>query len=1665
MGRLYSKNISCAWKCVCACIISLLICFVLPQNQVNAAGEITTIKYYVSDNYIMKIKAETTVEELLKNIVSNNGEQLKIYDKEKEVGLAENIKTGMELRVGTSKTYILVVRGDINPDGKITPTDLSQLKKHNVGISKLEGEKLKAADINYNGEITALDVSQLKMLLVGLELPEVKTSTGNIIVTPDTTEAAKEVKLKIEVRENADIEYDKIKVSLDNGSTWEMCDGTAKITENKEVRIRLVKEFTYEIIDDSNMPKFEFKVDPETGEEYIEITEENEQYFQGKEETYDEYVERMIKLGVMKKIKTTEDVTVEEDTYIVNNIDNIAPNEFEFTAEVTTNTIKIKAETTDTMKNYKGETKNDGIAGIKTYEYRTANTEWQSSNEIKGLSQNTEYKIYVRAIDYAGNIREATNNGETVKTKNIEIANASIKFEYSNTNITNEDVVITMSCKELEGTGLKIQYQVNGTTGTWENGEKYIAKGNCEIYARIADNENQEGKGEYAKASITNIDKLSPNEFTPEIIEKTNTNIKIRVTVEDKEATETSCKSGIESYTYHILNDKAEEIKVTEETTNEYNFTELDLENTGYYIYVTAKDKAGNTTVSGGISVGKIENKGLGIGVINPGPDNVTINDGAYRYFNPVIPVGFKAINTEEASWEGVMPRDWNKGLVIEDKYGNQFVWVPVDGTAVKYEKGTKVWDYGDNAEWEKLTSQIAGDELPLSLKGINEEEKGQIEKYEGFYVSRYEAGNADNTLGSKEGLKVVNAVTYEQAKNYAESMYRQPKVKSGLLTGTMWDTMTKWISNEKGEKHVINNINSGNTYETAFTFSGMYATGPNSVTEKRSEYLVGTNINKQVKRRVLLTTGIVEKFKDKNIYDTAGNVWEYTSEYLINEENTKQYIARGGNYYWAYDKIVAAGTALREYVSELEGEERNEGGFRIALFLVEGATEVGVFEDFNRTIDGNKATYKNPVIPAGFAAVNTGANWGNGITTKPDYNNGLVIEDINGNEFVWVPVDKTEVKYEKWTKTGASYEDTTGDDKAKILSTWNEEEETQIEKYGGFYVARYETSISEEGKAQTQADKEVLLNRAYEEIKSISEDMGIKEKVKKYVGTGLITGTQWDTIMRWIANEIGEEKILQDSTSWGTYGENILKTGATLKKNIYDIAGNAWEMTSEKQGEENRIYRGGVCLDRSIAVAYRGSKNLYYKDAATGARMVLYVTGEISQEASMVPIQDDTPLNGTRGTPPIPAASESVTISPSTKEWTNKDVDIEIKNTNPYYITQYQINGTTGKWNRDKKFTVTENCTIYSRLANSKGQGGESIKYVVGNIDKIAPNEFTPVVSKMRYNQIVLLCNVSDNLSGPGKYKYYLNGMPVYTGTENTYTINGLTEKTTYTLYVEVWDKAGNYRKSKEITVTTPDKSLANVVSTGQYVNYNAGGTNKWRVYSIDNDRVTLICDSMNKLARARDDYDWRAIHFAGGILEGYNGNVYFDTVTAQSGNMYKALNQMCQRFYMNSFAESARSVHEDDLETLKKLGLLSCSRDPKLAGLLLRSHQGYSPTVYMVAQDKIKTFKYEYWYGDSPSTETGYILKFVWCEISQVREESTVGFRRQGEERFCPSNSNIKTRCICKRWLRYSIRPMAIRNIKLSYNSQPIYKLLNLNRNFKYEILQSKTIHSKWS
>ena len=65
---------------------------------------------------------------------------------------------------------------------------------------------------------------------------------------------------------------------------------------------------------------------------------------------------------------------------------------------------------------------------------------------------------------------------------------------------------------------------------------------------------------------------------------------------------------------------------------------------------------------------------------------------------------------------------------------------------------------------------------------------------------------------------------------------------------------------------------------------------------------------------------------------------------------------------------------------------------------------------DKNLTFNGQETgTYNNPIVPKGFAPINeNNAVWG----TENGWQYGLVIQDVNGNEFVWVPVDGEKVTF-----------------------------------------------------------------------------------------------------------------------------------------------------------------------------------------------------------------------------------------------------------------------------------------------------------------------------------------------------------------------------------------------------------------------------------------------------------------------------------------------------------------------------------------------------------------------------------------------------------------------------------------------------------------------------
>lgn len=110
-----------------------------------------------SDDYIMGIDPNTTSQEFIQKLGITV-----------DLGQETRIKTGMKITVG-SKSYTLVVKGDISQDGIVDTMDLSSLVLALGGYSShtLTGAKQKAADVNLDGEIDMRDLSKLSLTIAG----------------------------------------------------------------------------------------------------------------------------------------------------------------------------------------------------------------------------------------------------------------------------------------------------------------------------------------------------------------------------------------------------------------------------------------------------------------------------------------------------------------------------------------------------------------------------------------------------------------------------------------------------------------------------------------------------------------------------------------------------------------------------------------------------------------------------------------------------------------------------------------------------------------------------------------------------------------------------------------------------------------------------------------------------------------------------------------------------------------------------------------------------------------------------------------------------------------------------------------------------------------------------------------------------------------------------------------------------------------------------------------------------------------------------------------------------------------------------------------------------------------------------------------------------------
>ena len=219
------------------------------------------------------------------------------------------------------------------------------------------------------------------------------------------------------------------------------------------------------------------------------------------------------------------------------------------------------------------------------------------------------------------------------------------------------------------------------------------------------------------------------------------------------------------------------------------------------------------------------------------------------------------------------------------------------------------------------------------------------------------------------------------------------------------------------------------------------------------------------------------------------------------------------------------------------------------------------------------------------------------------DLDNGLVIEDEDGNQYVWIEVPQTA---EVYPTAGLNITEFTSTEYTAIendLQTYTDyyrrDEEGTLTKYkdkyfendltgkyfksegayndlkqkmyksvyenGGFWIGRYEAGKVETTTVPVSKAEQPLYNKI---SRMDAQTLATQVNSGNYTSS-LMFGVQWDLVMKFLETKgvATQEDLRSDSSEWGNYEGKLLNTGSRenfKKMNVYDLAGNVCEWTLE---------------------------------------------------------------------------------------------------------------------------------------------------------------------------------------------------------------------------------------------------------------------------------------------------------------------------------------------------------------------------------------------------------------------------------------------------------------------------------------------------------------------
>ena len=266
-----------------------------------------------------------------------------------------------------------------------------------------------------------------------------------------------------------------------------------------------------------------------------------------------------------------------------------------------------------------------------------------------------------------------------------------------------------------------------------------------------------------------------------------------------------------------------------------------------------------------------------------------------------------------------------NKGLVVSDSRGNEYVWISctVDSSSNKLQYKRTEWgvekDGTDNSRAIKDELTLKDIDVTYSKtdtdNGINEEiskeivaqinaEKESIKKYGGYYIGRYEVGKDNKTAVIKAEQEPYVNIKWSKAYELAKGIGGGEGATTYLCSSYSWDTAINFIQNTTGKNYATSIIG----------FNGNWK----SQEVKDSSGKVIKPVNTAQRLNTGLTTALC------NIYDMGGNVGEFTTE--LNPGTSETVVVRGGY----NDNNVPAGHRW----DNGSGCAVSTYGFRATLFL-----------------------------------------------------------------------------------------------------------------------------------------------------------------------------------------------------------------------------------------------------------------------------------------------------------------------------------------------------------------------------------------------------------------------------------------------------------------------------------------------------------------------------------------------------------------------------------------------------------------------------------------------------------------------------------------------------------------------------------------------------------